>query len=182
MIVSDRRMWQQLGSILFLILVVAFLPDVRCSSSCSQARLWTNPKPKVIDDCNILDDRLTVRLNHLTGRPLCIREVKLKFGTKWLYAPLDRQISADIRNLFVASERCVSRTITAKVKFVASDVEHETNFVVNPMNCFNSTKTVYQPETEQGILDLSQGINRKLWETCLDTASLVTGTITSSGR
>ena len=70
----------------------------------------------------------------------------------------------------------MSRTITAKVKFVASDVEHETNFVVNPMNCFNSTKTVYQPETEQGILDLSQGINRKLWETCLDTASLVTGT------
>ena len=176
MIVSTRRMSPRLGSILFQILLVAFLSsDVRCSSSCSQARLWTNPKPKVIDDCNILDDRLNVRLSQLTSRPLCIREVKLKFGTKWLYAPLDRQTSANIRNLFVASERCLSRTITAKVKFVSSDVEHKTNFVVNPMNCFNSTKTVYQPSTEQGILDLSQGINRKLWKTCLDTASLVTG-------
>ena len=157
------------------ILVVAFLSDVRCSSSCSQARLWTNPKLKVIDDCNILYDRLNVRLSQLTSRPLCIREVKLKFGSEWLYAPLDRQTSADIRNLLVASERCVSRTITAKVKFVTSDVEHKTNFVVNPMNCFNSTKTVYQPNTEQGTVDLSQGINKKLWETCLDTVSFATG-------
>ena len=165
-----------------LLLLFTSLPVVRSSSSCAQARLFKNPNAKVIGDCNLLDDKLNLNLNQLTSQPLCIREIRVIFGkqddAKWVYAAVDRQRLAVIKNLFVASERerCVQQTITAKVTFLSSSREHETDFVVNPMNCFKSTRTTFQPTTEQGTvkLDLSRGINQKLWKTCLETVSFGT--------
>ena len=165
-----------------LLLVFTSIAVVRSSSSCAQARVFKNPKEKVIGDCNLLDDQLNLNLTKLTSMPLCIREIKFKFGkqagarwSSWL--KIDRKTSASIKNLFLASERCVQQTITAKVTFLSSSMEHETDFVVNPMNCFKNTTRAIQPTIEQGTieLDLSRGMNKKLWETCLETISFGTG-------
>ena len=121
-IVSDRKMLPGGSSKAFFlpILVFAFLSVVRCSSNCASARLSKDPKAKVIDDCNLFDDWLNLNLNQLTAKPLCIREIRFKFGkgadAKRSWWQLERKTSAaSIENLFVGSERCVSQIITAKV-------------------------------------------------------------------
>ena len=159
-------------------LLVYLLPYVKSNIDCSRASIKTNGL-KLIDDCDLVNDDLLLGLPKITTSPHCVTHVTLSFESfdPPLTVATDGQRSVTVPNPVVGANRCVSMAISATVRFVSKlgYWDQRLEMRVDPLaeKCLNSAEIEFKRKTSLVAVNLSQGISKQLWDTCIYSVSSI---------
>ena len=99
---------------------------------------WIGDDVKVIDDCNILEDKVVIFLDQLVAKIDCIGFVSAKLGRAARYVSSKPSTNTSITNGLTRMKRCYETQASVRVKPFETSNKYETNFMLDPLVCFNS--------------------------------------------
>ena len=130
------------------IVLLCLFPHAK-AEYCAQRHIgWTpGDKTKAIDDCDLLQNDMTVHFDRLTKRPRCLTQVKVKMtNPSASYPELNLKPKSDIgvhqktitftNMLSNTGDRCSSVNVEiSTVVFSKGSKKYETHFSLNPEGC-----------------------------------------------
>ena len=169
-------------SLIFLLGLHIF-PQVFARFWCDKNFGWRMEGEKPINDCDLLQDRLTLYLDRLVTVAECVRTVslqiegfwqKLSIGGSGNVQSIENPVRNPLENALV--NRCKPVLVEVEVEILSGE-KRISHFMLNPMNCFDKDKqlTFAEGEGHEIQIDLNeQGLfkTETLWETCLTSITI----------
>ena len=129
--------------LLFVTILLCLLPQVRSRDCDERGFKWTGRTVKVIRDCDMLRDRMTIHLNELANKPDCLSYMSVKMGNVSVEWQTPRELLQERRGnklffmnpLPFGGERCTSKTVYIKAKVFVPHRQFVTTFALNPQSC-----------------------------------------------
>ena len=166
----------------FLLLYKVTGSDFWCDKNFSWWRVDSRERA-IINDCDLLEDRLTFHLDHLVSVLDCVKSVILEIegvrhqfnigGTENVLS-VENPIESPSGNPEV--NRCTAVPVEIELELPSGE-KRATHITLNPMTCFGDAKhlTYAEGEGQKIQLDLREhGLfkTRALWETCLTSITI----------
>ena len=167
-------------SLFFLVLTNTILV-VESNYWCHTASLSTTDE-KLIDDCDIVNDELSLRLSKITKLSSCISKVRLVFQSlnpqPDITIPTEGKHTVKIANPVLEDNRCFSNKIHITVTFAksAEDTWSENHLMeVNPLanRCLKDKEIEYRPSSAMSAtVNIAYQIPKKIWNLCLKSVRI----------
>ena len=165
-----------------LLLLKVTSSDFWCDKNFRWERIDSRERA-IINDCDLLEDRLTLHLDHLVSVLDCVKSVSLEIeGVRQQYniggtenvLSVENPIEGPSENPEV--NRCTAVPVEIEVELPSGE-KRATHITLNPMSCFDEAKhlTYAEGEDQEIQLDLREhGLfkTRALWETCLTSITI----------
>ena len=166
----------------FLLLHKVTGSDFWCDKNFSWERMNSRERA-IINDCDLLEDRLTLHLDHLVSVVDCVKSVTLEIegvrqqfnigGTENVLS-VENPIEGPSENPEL--NRCTAVPVEIEVELPSGE-KRSTHITLNPMSCFDDAKhlTYAEGKGQEIQLDLREhGLfkTRALWETCLTSITI----------
>ena len=172
-----------LSLISVLSLLIFFFPQVILGFWCDTNFGWRMDGEKAINDCDLLQDRLTLYLDRLVTVTDCVRTLtfeiegfrqEVSVGGTGNVQSIENPVGNPDENALV--NRCKPVLVEVEVEILSGD-KRTSSFTLNPMNCFDEEKhlTFAEGEGHEIQIDLNEhGLfkTETLMETCLTSITI----------
>ena len=165
-----------------LLLLKVTSSDFWCDKNFRWERIDSRERA-IINDCDLLEDRLTLHLDHLVSVLDCVKSVSLEIeGVQQQYNIGGTENVLSVENpiegprLNPEVNRCTTVPVEIEVELPSGE-KRATHITLDPMSCFDDEKhlTYAGGEGQEIQLDLREyGLfrTRALWETCLTSITI----------
>ena len=166
----------------FLLLYKVTGSDFWCDKNFSWERMNSRERA-IINDCDLLEDRLTLHLDHLVSVLDCVKSVTLEIeGVRQQFIIGGTENVLSVENPIEGPSenpelnRCTAVPVEIEVELPSGE-KRATHITLNPMSCFDDAKhlTYAEGKGQEIQLDLREhGLfkTRALWETCLTSITI----------
>ena len=166
----------------FLLLHEVTASDFWCDKNFSWGRIDSRERV-IINDCDLLEDRLTLHLDHLVSVVDCVKSVTLEIeGVRQQFNIVGTENVLSVENPIEGPSenpevnRCTAVPVDIEVELPSGE-NRATHITLNPMSCFDDEKhlTYAEGEDQEIQLDLREhGLfkTRALWDTCLTSITI----------